>query len=223
MAHFPEEDFCNAFYWKPVTGVAIIKCLHNTLLSLYFNGMVTREAFNAAHATIASDPEHWIALLWDRLRHAQRTLSPKCGDIVLLDNTKHARIFVRGTTARYKFAEYSSKRGWLSLGCSARDWRPTYRHEFVSLRVVRDIAVSELSVPARAYLRMPTPPPKLLVLADFDGRDYGAEYLVLAAGDLVLPMPVPSGVKGEGWMYGRKPHGQPGWYPPEYVANVPVV
>ena len=146
MAHFPDEDFCLKFEWKPYTGVGTIKCLHNTFLSLYFHGMVTWDAFIAAHATIASDTEHWIMLLWDRLRYARRIQNPECGDIVLLDYTKHCRIFVIGTTARYRFAEYSSNRGWLSLGCSARDWRPTFLHEFVSLTVVRDCLLSELLV-----------------------------------------------------------------------------
>ena len=70
----------------------------------------------------------------------------------------------------------------------------------------------------------PPPPPPLrpaprpTALADFDGNEYGPDYLNLAKGDVVVPARVPEGVDAEGWAYGSL-NGKLGWYPESFVAD----
>ena len=77
----------------------------------------------------------------------------------------------------------------------------------------------------QAYLKL-TSAPKLDVdvellpraLADFDGEAYGPEYLTFSQGDAVQLLPLPHGVKDEGWALGAT-DAREGWYPPHYVQR----
>ena len=62
---------------------------------------------------------------------------------------------------------------------------------------------------------MPPPPPALVAQSDFDGDEYGQEYLTLQSGDLLLELDPPSdaGVGKMRWSYGRHlATGRRGWY-----------
>ena len=52
-------------------------------------------------------------------------------------------------------------------------------------------------------------------LADFNGEDYGGEYLNFKTGDCIDVLPAPDG-KSDGWAYGEF-SGTFGWFPPTYV------
>ena len=54
--------------------------------------------------------------------------------------------------------------------------------------------------------------------ADFDGRDYGEEYLVLLSGDAIAQMDPPE--EACGWAYGLNLRSlRAGWFPPTYVVE----
>ena len=57
------------------------------------------------------------------------------------------------------------------------------------------------------------------MLFDFQGCEYGTEYLNLIKGDIVVPLLRPVDAVEDGWAYGIF-HGKHGWYPIDFVANV---
>ena len=57
-----------------------------------------------------------------------------------------------------------------------------------------------------------------VAMHSFSGHDYGDEYLTFTAGDVVDLLPVPAGVRAEGWAYGALVNARcEGWSPPTYV------
>ena len=67
-----------------------------------------------------------------------------------------------------------------------------------------------------AAAAVPASPLLQRCLAPFAGDEWGHEYLCLAVGDVLLPLPEPE--KARGWAYGRLANGTCGWYPPTCVA-----
>ena len=96
-----------------------------------------------------------------------------------------------------------------------------YRH--AAHRLLRDFMQQMVAELRRGLPLLPPPPrrlvPRPIALADFQGNEYGPEYLNLAKGDVVLPARVPEGVDAEGWAYGSL-DGKLGWYPESFVADV---
>lgn len=67
--------------------------------------------------------------------------------------------------------------------------------------------------------RAPPKPMYAVVLSDFNGPDFGAEYLKLSKGDRIVPLKQPSGVDPVGWAYGCLIGTcLEGWYPPSYIS-----
>ena len=57
------------------------------------------------------------------------------------------------------------------------------------------------------------------ILADFQGAEYGPDYLTLSRGELVSLCPSP---KATGWSFGiRMKHGHSGWFPSQFWASGP--
>ena len=57
------------------------------------------------------------------------------------------------------------------------------------------------------------------ILADFQGAEYGADYLTVSAGELVSLCPSPS---AEGWSFGiQMKDGRSGWFPSQFWASGP--
>ena len=55
--------------------------------------------------------------------------------------------------------------------------------------------------------------------ADFNGHEYGAEYLTFAMGDAIDMLPTPPGEGPSDWAYGvHRATGAIGWLPPTYVC-----
>ena len=94
-----------------------------------------------------------------------------------------------------------------------------YRH--AAHRLLRDF-MQQMVAACMRVLPLPPPPrrlvPRPIALADFQGTEYGPEYLNLTKGDVVLPARVPEGVDAEGWAYGSL-NGKLGWYPESFVAD----
>ena len=61
-----------------------------------------------------------------------------------------------------------------------------------------------------------SPPPALTAIADFDGREWGDEYLSFRRGGAILPLPR-CGADAAGWAYSLHLH-TAGWYPPAYAV-----
>ena len=85
-----------------------------------------------------------------------------------------------------------------------------------------DPAVFRPLLPARpqpaATPSVPRPPQPLKVLAEFDGEEYGSDYLNLRPGDGVVPRAAPEAAAG--WAYGyHLQGGRLGWYPPQFVGT----
>ena len=65
---------------------------------------------------------------------------------------------------------------------------------------------------------VPPPPPFKKCLLDWNGLEWGDEYLVMKRGDHVAELAPPAGVNGEGWMFGMNlTLDSVGWYPPSYL------
>ena len=65
---------------------------------------------------------------------------------------------------------------------------------------------------------IPPPPPLLVTIAKFEGRNYGAEYLNFAKAQQIMARQAPKGCDPEGWAYGvLMDTGALGWYPPAYA------
>ena len=85
----------------------------------------------------------------------------------------------------------------------------------------------EAEASGRKTPRVPLPPPprrlvpRPTALADFNGHEYGPDYLNLAKGDVVLPARIPEGVDAEGWAYGSL-DGKLGWYPEPVISIAPT-
>mmetsp|Transcript_14416 Transcript_14416/g.27009 ORF Transcript_14416/g.27009 Transcript_14416/m.27009 type:complete len:270 (+) Transcript_14416:84-893(+) len=59
------------------------------------------------------------------------------------------------------------------------------------------------------------------ILADFNGKEYGPDYLTLASGDLVSLCPSPD-LNAEGWSFGiHVKDGSSGWFPSQFWASGP--
>ena len=85
----------------------------------------------------------------------------------------------------------------------------------------RQLAAPPAAAPAPAPLPPPParPAPRYYAKAEFNGEDFGNEYLAFRLGDEVLPCCPPSGIDAAGWAYGRLTSGARGWYPPSYCAE----
>ena len=55
-----------------------------------------------------------------------------------------------------------------------------------------------------------------VAMYNFDGAEYGTEYLSLTAGAAIVSIPPPPRTRPEGWAYGFS-NGLYGWYPPHYA------
>ena len=69
------------------------------------------------------------------------------------------------------------------------------------------------------------PPPPMIVVSDFDGTEYGEEYLTLRAGDRLASKSPPQ--RSDGWanglLLGADCRGRGvGWYPPEFARRPSV-
>lgn len=83
--------------------------------------------------------------------------------------------------------------------------------EFMQMMVVKTTLLPP-PCPAR-------PVPRPIALADFDGTEFGPEYLTFVKGDVILPKLVLGNVSAEGWAHGQTSDGNTGWYPPEFVVT----
>lgn len=143
-------SFLDEFVWRPCwqgNVRADIKCLNNPLLALYLGSYISIGQFHLMHQLLSNDVETWTETFWTALADIPRLPlgeEPVAGDIVVLDGTKHSRIFLHGDRKAYGFAEYTRKRGWLSSGWSDQDWRPTNIHEFLKLSKVSDWFLREI-------------------------------------------------------------------------------
>lgn len=89
-----------------------LKCLHNTLLAMYLFGKIHVTDFQQMVTRLRDDRTGNIAsAIWRGLETAKRSNAPSPGDIVLLDNAKHARILITGTLEHYEYVEFSSNKG----------------------------------------------------------------------------------------------------------------
>ena len=78
--------------------------------------------------------------------------------------------------------------------------------------------------PAKAlpsHVPPPPPLPEYVAIFNFDGSQYGPEYLSLAVGERLVPQQPPPSVDAGGWMYGRTVTGL-GWCPPKYVIPLDI-
>lgn len=71
----------------------------------------------------------------------------------------------------------------------------------------------------RNFLTQEVDQKRSLAVADFNGTEFGEEYLSFKAGERVSTLPIPEGEDSQGWQYGVLSSGKKGWFPPEYVTE----
>jgi len=76
------------------------------------------------------------------------------------------------------------------------------------------VAASEPVPPAPPPPKQPPPGKRAIALFDFDGEQYGSEYLSLREGDSLDDLETEDG--GWLWGYSHRLH-RSGWYPPGYA------
>lgn len=153
----------------------------------------------------------------DDLEFAASKIKGVVGVGPLVDATGQSRKSVGNHYSPHElevFFEGGGRRARVVIGLT--DFRG-YLHIYMRTPRTAIAATARLFFPACHEVLMSYAALRTVARADFNGPEWGPEYLSFTKGQIVRPLQPPPGVAAEGWTYGWVKAGESGWYPPDYV------